>query len=136
MPVINLDLSERNYSKVESFVNNSIKETDVVCADYQAFYPLQRLRVLTYYSGYLVRMTPAEAATINCLVVDPAKAPDLEKSLGGVWMATGQEYLHPKRFGVALLDQFLPNYFKQSTNLKYNLAIYRKVAPTVDNSSN
>lgn len=39
MPVINLNLSERNYNKVESFVNNSIKETDVVYADYQAFYP-------------------------------------------------------------------------------------------------
>jgi hypothetical protein len=129
-----LDLSERNYSKVESFVNNSIRETDVVYADYQAFYPLQRLRGLAYYPGYLVRMTPAEAATINCLVVDPAEAPDLEKRLGGDWMATGQEYLHSKHFGVALLDQFMPNYFKGRTNLKYNLAIYRKVTPTVDNS--
>ncbi len=83
-------------------------------------------------------MTPAEAATINCLVVDPAEAPDLEKRLGGVWMATGQEYLHPKRFGVTLLDRFMPNYFKSQsqTNRKYNLAIYRKVAPTVDNSPN
>ncbi len=129
-----LDLSERNYSKVESFVNNSIKETDVVYADYQAFYPLQRLRGLAYYPGYLVRMTPAEAATINCLVVDPAEAPDLEERFGGVWMATGQEYLHPERFGVALLDRFLPNYFKGRTNLKYNLAIYRKVTPTANNS--
>ena len=129
-----LDLSERNYSKVETFVNNSVKETDVVYADNQAFYPLQRLRVRTYYSVYLGRMTPAEAATVNCLVVDPAKAPDVEKSLGGVWMATGQEYLHPKHFGIALLDRFLPNYFKEQTNLKYNLATYRKVTSTADNS--
>jgi len=28
----------------------------------------------------------------------------------------------------------MPNYFKGRTNLKYNLAIYRKVTPTVDNS--
>jgi hypothetical protein len=69
---MSLDLSEWNYSKVESFVNNSIKETDVVYADHQAFYPLQRLRVLAYYSVYLVHMTPTEATTINCLVVDPA----------------------------------------------------------------
>ena len=81
-------------------------------------------------------MTPAEAATINCLVVDPAEAPGLEKSLGGVWMATGQEYLHPKRFGIELLDRVKPDYFKEQTNLKYNLAIYRKVTLTVDDFPN
>lgn len=131
-----LDLSERNYSKVESLVNNSIGKTDVVCADYQAFYPLERLKVLAYYPVYMMRLTPAEAATINCLIVDPAGAPDLEKKLGGVWIATGQEYLHPEHFGVALLDRFMPHYFKSRTNLKYNLAIFRKVVPTIDHSPN
>jgi hypothetical protein len=94
------------------------------------------LRGLAYYLGYLVRMTPAEAATINCLVVDPAGAPDLEKRLGGVWMAKGQEYLHPNHFGIALLDRFMPNDFKNQTNRKYTLAIYRKVALTADNYPN
>ena len=124
-----LDLNERNYSQVESFVNSSVKETDVVYADYQAFYPLEQLRVRTYYLGYLPRMTPAEASSINCLVVDPAEASDLVKRLGGVWTATGQAYLHPNRFGVPLLDRLMPNYFKANTNQKYNLAVYRRTTP-------
>jgi hypothetical protein len=125
----NLDRDGRNYGKLESWVSDSIKATDVVCAEPQAFYPLQKLKARTYYPPYLLRITTAEAASINCLVVNPAWAPDLEKKLGGVWMATGQEYLHPMHFGITLLDRLIPNYFQAQTNAKYNLAIYRRVSP-------
>jgi hypothetical protein len=126
-----LDSGRQNYRTVDAFVSHAIKQTDVVYADYPAFYPLARLKIRTYYYGYMVRITPEEAASINCLVVDPVAASELEKRLGGTWTATGQECLNRNEFGVAFLDRLMPNYFKSQTNRKYNLAIYRKIASPV-----
>jgi hypothetical protein len=121
-----LDWRERDYQRVENFVEQNVRSDDVVYASYQAFYPLQRLKARAYYSWYMLRITPEEAATINCLVIAPDTLDAVKGSLGGEWESTGQEYLHAPKFGWPLLDRLMPNYFATQTNLKYNLAIYRR----------
>ena len=128
-----LDLRDRDYGRVEDFVRNSVKPRDIVFADFQAFYPLQKLNVTAYYPAYLSQITTPQAASVNLLVIDPLRLPGLKQILGGDWEGTGQEYLCEKRFGVKLLDRFMSNYFKEQTNRKYNLAVYRRTssaAPT------
>ena len=120
------DPGERDYNKVEEFVTKSLQPADVVYADYQAFYPLQKAHVQAYYSWYLYVMSPQEKASINCIIVDPAWSEHLENQLGGQWKATGEQYLHKKSFG-NYLDKLLPVYFTEQTNQKYNLAFFRRV---------
>ncbi|MGB8354453.1 MAG: hypothetical protein WCD79_11225, partial [Chthoniobacteraceae bacterium] len=121
-----LDPGERDYSKVEEFVTKSVQSSDVVYADYQAFYPLQKAHVQAYYSWYLLVMSPQEKASINCLVIDPGWAGYIETRLGGHWEATGEQYLHKNKFGNSL-DKLLPVYFMEQTSEKYNLVVIRRV---------
>lgn len=127
--VAGLDLRERDYGRVEDFVRNSVEPQDIVFADHQAFYPLQKLNVTAYYPLYLPQISPQQAAAINLLVIDPSWLPELKQKFGGDWERTGKEYLHEKRFGVKLLDRLMPNYFQEQTNRKYNLAVYRRTSP-------
>jgi len=120
------DLSERNYHNVENVINGSIKTNDVVFADYQAFYPLQKLKVRTYYGWYLNVITKPEEDSITCLVINPDALPGTEKALGGQWQPVGAAYLHENKFHSRLLNRLLPGYFQGQTNQKYNLAVYRR----------
>jgi len=122
-----LDLRERDYSRVENFVRGAVKPGDVVVADYQAFYPLEKLKVRTYYRLYLHHMTPEEATSVNCLIIDPQIFNGTRQKLGGTWRNTGQEDLNDQHFGVKILDRLMPHYFLQQSNHKYNLAVYRKI---------
>jgi hypothetical protein len=120
------DLKERDYSKVESFVRATVRPSDIVYADYQAFYPLHKLNVTAYYSWYFHVITPQEADSIDCLVIDPAWLGTVKDKLGGDWYATGESYLNGNKFNIAFLDRLLPHYFTQQTNEKYNLVVYRR----------
>jgi|GEM_PF-4515387 len=128
--IASLDLPERDYARVDRFVSDAIKPGDIVYADYQAFYPLEKLKVRTYYAWYLVHITPQEAASVNCLIVSPQWLEGAEKKLGGSWHDTGQKYLNEPHFGIRILDRLMPHYFSQQTNSKYNLAVYRRDDPT------
>lgn len=121
------DLPERNYSEVESFVKKNVRPSDVVFADYQAFYPLHQLDVRAYYSRYFNVITKPEADAINCLVINPGWLATVEKNIGGQWQATGESDLHENKFGIPWLDRLFPGYFGQQSNTKYNLVIYRRV---------
>ena len=120
------ELKSRDYAKVESFVRATIHPSDVVLADYQAFYPLHELNATAYYSWYFHVMTEQEAAAINCHLIDPAWLPTAESKIGGGWHATGESFLNVGKFNIAWLDQLLPDYLYYQTNLKYNLAVYRR----------
>ena len=121
------DLKERDYSKVESFVRTTVHSSDIVFADYQAFYPLHKLNVTAYYSWYFHVITRQEADSINCLIIKPAWLPTVKEKIGGEWYATGESYLNGSKFNIALFDHLLPAYFTQQTNGKYNLAVYRRL---------
>jgi hypothetical protein len=118
------DLPERDYRNVTNFVRQSVQANDIVYADHQAFYPLEQLKLRTYYPRY--RITPEQAASVNCLILDPEKFPATQKVFGGNWQPTGQQYSHEQHFGIHLLDKFMPGYFVKQTNRKYNLVVYRK----------
>jgi hypothetical protein len=122
------DLPERNYHNVENVVYGSVKTNDVVYADYQAFYALQKLKVRTYYSWYLDVITKPEEDSIDCLVINPEMLPEIQKELGGQWQPVGKAYLHENKFHSKLLSRLFPGYFQAQTNQKYNLAVYRRVA--------
>jgi hypothetical protein len=121
------DLNERTYSHVESLVMENVKPSDVVYADYQAFYPLHQVGALTYYSWYLNVITKQEEDSITCLVIQPDMLPGLQKIFGGQWQAVGTAYLHENKFNSKFLNRLFPRYFEPQTNQKYNLAIYRRV---------
>jgi hypothetical protein len=117
----------RDYGKVETFVRQSIKPGDVVFADFQAYYPLEQLKVRTYYSWYFYRMSPKEAASINCMVIIPSWLPDIRDKIGGEWQSTGEKLSNDQTFGVWFMDRLLPNYLKKNVNMKYDLAVYRRI---------
>jgi hypothetical protein len=116
----------RDYGRVEQFVQSAVHPGDVVFADYQAFYPLQTLRVRTYYSWYEKLFTPEESRRVNCLVINPTWLPFAQNLFGGTWRPTGESYRSGRGFDIAWLDRLLPRYFTQQTNLHYDLAIYRR----------
>ncbi|MES2923636.1 MAG: hypothetical protein V4819_18920 [Verrucomicrobiota bacterium] len=120
------DLKERDYRKVEAFVRTTIHPSDVVLADHQAFYPLHKQNVTAYYTWYFHVMTGQEAASINCLIINPAGLEIARAKMGGEWVATGETYLNGNKFNIAWLDRLLPGYFTSQTSLKYNLAVYRR----------
>jgi len=122
------DLRERSYSHVESLVRENVKSSDIVYADYQAFYPLHQVGALTYYSWYLDVITKPEEDSIDCLVINPDMLPGIQKVLGGQWQPVGPAYLHENKFHSRLLNRLFPGYFQPQTNKKYNLEVYRRIA--------
>ena len=120
------DLEGRDYAKVEAFVKATIRPSDVVMSDYQAFYPLHEINATAYYSWYFNVITPQEAASINCLLIDPVWLPTAEAKIGGGWQATGESYMNGSKFNIAWLDRLLPRYFTRQTTMKYNLAVFRR----------
>lgn len=121
------DLKDRDYSKVESFVRTAVHPSDVVIADYQAFYPLHKLNVTAYYSWYFQVINKQEAGSITCLIINPDSCATVKEKIGGEWYATGESYLNGNKFNIALFDYLLPAHFSQQTNEKYNLAVYRRL---------
>jgi hypothetical protein len=121
------DLKGHDYSRVESLVQTAVRPSDVVFADYQAFYPLHKLNVTAYYLLYFSVISRQEADSINCLIIDPASLAVVEEKIGGEWRATGESCLSGNKFNIAPLDRLLPSYFNKQTNRKYNLAIYRRL---------
>lgn len=121
------DLEDRDYSKVESFVRATVHPSDVVFADHQAFYPLHKLNVTTYYFWYLHVITRQEADSINCLIINPGWFAFCKEKIGGEWYATGERYLNGNKFNIGLFDHLLPVYFNQQSNNKYNLVVYRRL---------
>jgi hypothetical protein len=121
------DLKGHDYSRVESLVQTAVRPSDVVFADYQAFYPLHKLNVTAYYLLYFSVINRQEADSINCLIIDPASLAGVEEKIGGEWRATGESCLSGDKFNIALLDRLLPSYFNKQTNRKYNLMVYRRV---------
>ena len=121
------DLKGHDYSRVESLVQTAVRPSDVVFADYQAFYPLHKRNVTAYYLLYFSVINKQEADSINCLIIDPASLAGIEEKIGGEWRATGESCLSGDKFNIALLDRLLPSYFNKQTNRKYNLAVYRRL---------
>jgi len=121
------DRAGRDYSKVEAFVGKTIHPTDVVMADFQAFYPLHKLKVTTYYyPPYLDIIKPQESDTINCLLINPNWLDSIRQKIGGDWIATGESYTQENKFTIAWLDRLLPGYYRHQSNQKYNLVVYRR----------
>ena len=121
------DRAGRDYSKVEQFVGRTVRPGDVLMADCQAFYPLHKLNVTAYYYYYLLVIKPPEAGTINCLLINPVWLGAIRDKLGGEWAATGESYTQENKFTVAWLNRIFPNYYKNQSNQKYNLVMYRRV---------
>ncbi len=120
------DINGRDYSKVERFVVSVIRPSDVVMADFQAFYPLHKLQATTYYYPYLHVIKPMEAKTINCLLVQPGQFEAIRKKIGGGWIATGERLTRENKFTVEWLNHIFPNYYRNQSNQKYNLHVYRR----------
>lgn len=126
MGIAMTDLKERDYSKVEAFVRSAIHPSDVVLADHQAFYPLHQLNVTAYYTWYFYVMSPREASSINCMIINPGGLEIAKAKIGGEWVATGESYLNGDKFNIAWMDRLMPGYFTRQTTLKYNLVVYRR----------
>ena len=121
------DIAGRDYSKVEAFVGRTIHPSDVVMADFQAFYPLHKMKVTTYYyPPYLDIIQPREGDTINCLIINPGWLDAIREKIGGKWIATGERYTQANQFNIPWLDRLLPGYYHHQTNQKYNLVVYRR----------
>jgi hypothetical protein len=122
-----LDLQERNYANVERFVAASVPTNDIVFADFQAFYALERMNVETYYYPYLEVTPQAELDSINCLVIAPEFLPDLTRRIGGRWRKVAS-YTHENKFRFEFLNRILPpGYLGIPSNARYNLCVYQKV---------
>jgi len=119
------DRAGRDYSKVEQFVERTVRPGDVVMADWQAFYPLHKLDVTAYY--YYYHFEPPEARTINCLLINPDWFATVRDKLGGDWAATGESYTLENKFTIAWLNRVFPHYYQNQSNQKYNLVMYRRV---------
>ena len=126
------DIAGRDYSKVEAFVGKTIHSTDVVMADFQAFYPLHKLKVTAYYyPPYLEIIKPREGDEITCLIINPRWLNAIRGKIGGSWVATGESYTQENKFNIAWLDRLFPGYYEHQSNHKYNLVVYRRAsAPT------
>lgn len=120
-------LKERDYSRVEAFVRTTIHPSDVVLADYQAFYPLHQQNITAYYYPHFHALSKLEADSINCLIIDPNWLAIAKEKIGGEWQATGERYLNENQFDLALLNRLRPGYLAQQSNRKYNLAVYRRL---------
>lgn len=122
-----LNVADRDYNRVTSFVKSVVRPDDTVLADYQVFYAAHALDIKTYYPFYLQAITDTERKSITCIIIDPASADVAIKALEGIWRATGENYLNPDEFKLAALNRLFPSYFHQQTNRGYNLAVYRRV---------
>lgn len=123
-----IDYKDWDYSAVESFVKENVRPSDIVYADYQASYPLHEVNAQSYYSWYFNVMTRREANSINCLVIRPGTLPFVQEKLGGQWEQIDASLLRENKFSINIFNRLLPNYFKQKSNEKYNLIIYRRVS--------
>ena len=120
------DIAGRDYSRVERFVTSVIQPADVVMADFQAFYPLHKLQVTTYYYPYLRVIQPVEAKTITCLLVHSGQLDAIREKIGGDWIATGERMTRENKFTAAWLNRLFPKYYQNQSNQKYNLHVYRR----------
>ena len=103
-----LEWKERDYALVEAFVSRYVRASDVVSADWQAFYALHHVRARAFYPRY--PMTPRERDSVNMMVISPQDLPEVSRILGWRWHEIGALRSRERGLGAKL----------------YNLAVYAR----------
>jgi hypothetical protein len=115
------DWNDRDYSKVQQFVNANIGPRDRVFVDPQAYYPAKLSGAATFFRDP-AGMPEDEKTRFTACIIGPDRIPVL-KALGGKWYSTGQDLipLDTAMFGRDSRWGFLslPN---------YRLSVYRRVS--------
>ena len=75
---------ERDYARVEAFVQRNVQSNDWVCCHHAAYYPAKKRAAALFLCSYSL-ITPQEKARINVLIIDPTHAREVIESLGGQW---------------------------------------------------
>ncbi|BAY42405.1 hypothetical protein NIES2111_68280 (plasmid) [Nostoc sp. NIES-2111] len=88
----------RDYAKVESLVEKTIRDNDVVYSDFSAFYPVKKKNITVIFPTYLNIISEQEKQDISVLIFDPRNEnrpsydPGMNQvinKLGGDWYDTG-----------------------------------------------
>lgn len=122
------DWKDRDYSKVEQFVNANVRADDRAYVEPQAYYPAKTRAAATFFWTPVTPMSAAEKSSITVCIINPDRASAL-KEFGAAWYRTKELVPgHAGLFGVDYKWGFLslPN---------YHLAIYRRV-PAQNDLSN
>jgi len=109
---------ERDYARVEAFVQNNVQPNDWVCCHHAAYYAVKKRAAALFLTAYSL-ITPEEKARINVLIIDPPHARELTDSLGGQWIRLPDQLLPSSR-------QFLRNGFGSMLIENYNLEVWRR----------
>jgi hypothetical protein len=116
------DWDDRDYSKVQQFVNSNVRPDDWAYVNPQGYYPAKVTSAATFFSN-AKGLLPSQKSRITVCVIEP-EAVGVLGELGGDWYNTGQEMIpaHTGLFGSNSKWGFLslPN---------YRLSVYRRVPP-------
>ncbi len=115
------DWKDRDYSKVQQFVNANVRPDDWAYVSPQAYFPAKLTGATTLFWDPGTWMSPDQKDRVTVCVIDPKKLWVL-KVLGGTWYNTGPDLIpvHTGLFGSEDRWGFLslPN---------YRLSVYRRV---------
>jgi hypothetical protein len=119
---------ERDYARVESFVQRNVHSNDWVCCEPAAYYAVKKRAAALFLPEYCLT-TPKENARLNLLIIHPVRARELTALLGGDWIRSPDE-LPP---GSRKFPCFKPGFGDKFIDT-YNLQVWRK-APAASPSS-
>jgi hypothetical protein len=120
--IVAMQWNSRDPARVESFVRQTIKPTDVVYADWSGFYAVHHAGCQAYfplYFGYLDRS--AEARRINVAVIRPEDKATVLPMLGGNWQLIGKMPDEPQP------QNRLTSFFYHRLEKRYDLYCYHRV---------
>jgi len=83
-----VDWADRDYGRVEAALRDTITANDRVYVDYSAYYVVKP-RAAAVFTDHSPRLTRAQAATIDTLIISPAQLDGVVGALGGHWRASG-----------------------------------------------
>ncbi|MBI3769182.1 MAG: hypothetical protein HY271_11945 [Deltaproteobacteria bacterium] len=84
-----VDWADRDYRRLEAALHDAIAADDRVFLDYPAYYFVKPRAAAVFTDRSLKHMTPAQAASIDVLIVSRAQLDEVTPVLGGRWRATG-----------------------------------------------
>ncbi len=86
-----VDWADRDYRRLEAALHDAIAPDDHVFTDYPAYYLVKPRAAAVFTDRFLRHMTPAQAASIDVLIVSREQLDRVAPVIGGRWRATGTE---------------------------------------------